>query len=164
MTRPLIEARDVSLAFGARRGLFPRDGFKALKGASAEAHRGETIGIVGESGSGKSTLGRCFLRLYKPDAGAVIFDGEDITRTSQAALRPLRRRMQMIFQDPLSSLNPRKTVARLIAEPARLHRPDLDAGARALALLDDVGLGAELAQRYPHQLSGGQRQRVGIAR
>lgn len=164
MTRPLIEAEDVTLAFGARRWPVPREGFRALKGVSVEAWRGETVGIVGESGSGKSTLGRCLLRLADPDAGTVRFDGQDITGASRATLLPLRRRMQMIFQDPLSSLNPRHTVRALLAQPLRLHRPDLDHDARCRALLEDVGLGEEHLRRYPHQLSGGQRQRVGIAR
>ena len=134
-----------------------------LKGLSFTIPKGSAVGIVGGSGSGKSTLGRALVRLLEPSGGAIRFDGADITHLSDAALRPLRRRFQMIFQDPMSSLNPRHRVGTIIAEPLRLHDFDRipDRVARAL---DQVGLPQSFAARYPHELSGGQRQRVGIAR
>ncbi len=134
-----------------------------LRGLTFTIPRGAVVGIVGGSGSGKSTLGRALVRLLEPSGGAIRFDGTDITHLSEPALRPLRRRFQMIFQDPMSSLNPRHRVGTIIAEPLRLHRFDAvpDRVARAL---DHVGLPAHFARRYPHELSGGQRQRVGIAR
>jgi len=142
-------------------GAAPR--IEILKGLSFTIPKGAVIGIVGGSGSGKSTLGRAMVRLLEPTGGAIRFDGTDITHLSEPALRPLRRRFQMIFQDPMSSLNPRHRVGTIIAEPLRLHRFDAirDRTARAL---DHVGLSQHFATRYPHELSGGQRQRVGIAR
>ena len=134
-----------------------------LHGLSFTIPRGAVVGIVGGSGSGKSTLGRVLVRLLRPSGGRVRFDGTDITQLDEPALRPLRRRFQMIFQDPMSSLNPRHRVGTIIAEPLRLHGFDgvPDRVARAL---DQVGLPRSFAARYPHELSGGQRQRVGIAR
>jgi peptide/nickel transport system ATP-binding protein len=162
----LIEARDIALdvpdmnqlvLLGTRRKL------RILKGVSLSIARGETVGLVGESGSGKTSLGRTLIRLYAPSGGQLLFDGEDITSADAAALKPLRRRMQMIFQDPQSSLNPRHTVGAILAGALKLH--GLDASpANIAAILDHVGLPASAAGRYPHQLSGGQRQRVGIAR
>ncbi len=142
-------------------GAAPR--IEILKGLSFSIPRGEVVGIVGGSGSGKSTLGRALVRLLQPSDGRILFDGSDITHLTEAGLRPLRRRFQMIFQDPMSSLNPRHRVGTIIAEPMRLHRFDAipDRVARAL---DHVGLPAGFAARFPHELSGGQRQRVGIAR
>ncbi|HEY6918005.1 MAG TPA: ATP-binding cassette domain-containing protein [Tabrizicola sp.] len=134
-----------------------------LRGLNFTIPKGAVIGIVGGSGSGKSTLGRALVRLLEPSGGAIRFDGTDITHLSEAALRPLRRRFQMIFQDPMSSLNPRHRVGTIIAEPLRLHRFDAIPG-RVAKALDQVGLPAQFASRYPHELSGGQRQRVGIAR
>ena len=142
-------------------GLAPR--LDILKGLSFSIEKGAVLGIVGGSGSGKSTLGRALVRLLEPSGGRVVFDGADITHLSDAELRPLRRRFQMIFQDPMSSLNPRHRVGTIIAEPLRLHGFD-GIAARVLRALDHVGLPKEFAQRYPHELSGGQRQRVGIAR
>jgi peptide/nickel transport system ATP-binding protein len=144
-------------AFGAA----PR--IEILKGLSFTIPKGAVVGIVGGSGSGKSTLGRALVRLLEPSSGAIHFDGTDITHLSEPALRPMRRRFQMIFQDPMSSLNPRHRVGTIIAEPLRLHRMDAipDRIGRAL---DHVGLPQGFASRYPHELSGGQRQRVGIAR
>lgn len=136
---------------------------RILKGLSFDIQRGEVLGIVGGSGSGKSTLGRTLVRLLEPDGGRVAFAGQNITHLGETELRPLRRRMQMIFQDPMSSLNPRRTVGAIISAPLRLHGFDRIA-ARALEALDQVGLPRSFSGRYPHELSGGQRQRIGIAR
>ncbi len=134
-----------------------------LKGISFALGRGEVLGVVGGSGSGKSTLGRAMVRLLEPTGGHVFFDGTDITHLGEAGLRPLRRRFQMIFQDPMSSLNPRHRVGQIIAAPLRLHGVE-SVPARVAEALDRVGLPQTFAARYPHELSGGQRQRVGIAR
>lgn len=142
-------------------GPAPRIGI--LKGISFTLGRGEVLGIVGGSGSGKSTLGRAMVRLLEPTGGRVVFDGADITHLGEAGLRPLRRRFQMIFQDPMSSLNPRHRVGQIVAAPLRLHGVD-DVPARVAEALEHVGLPQHFAARYPHELSGGQRQRVGIAR
>jgi peptide/nickel transport system ATP-binding protein len=139
---------------------------KAVDDVTLDIQRGETLGLVGESGCGKSTVGRAILRLYKPTAGRIFFDGEDITTRSDGDLRPLRRRMQLIFQDPFSSLNPRHSVGRIVGEPMRAHR--LARGrvlsGRVRELLQTVGLPADAGSRFPHEFSGGQRQRIGIAR
>ena len=134
-----------------------------LKGLTFTLPKGEILGIVGGSGSGKSTLGRAMLRLLEPTGGSIAFDGQDITHAGEARLRPLRRRFQMIFQDPMSSLNPRHRVGQIIASPLRLHGI-ANAASAMLEALDHVGLSRSYATRYPHELSGGQRQRVGIAR
>lgn len=142
-------------------GAAPR--IEILKGLSFTLPEGAIVGIVGESGSGKSTLGRALVRLLEPTAGTIHYRGQDITHLSESELKPLRRDLQMIFQDPMSSLNPRHTVGRIIAGP--MHRYGVDnPRQRALAMLERVGLPASFATRYPHELSGGQRQRVGIAR
>ena len=142
---------------------------RALEDVSLEIARGESFGIVGESGSGKSTLSRCILQLDRPTAGRVIYDGVDLTGLSGARLRDLRARIQIVFQDPYASLNPRMTVHDIVAEPMVIHARTLglDAAgrtARARELLELVGLGAPHLYRYPHEFSGGQRQRIGIAR
>ncbi len=139
---------------------------KAVDDVSLTIRRGETLGLVGESGCGKSTVGRAILRLYKPTGGRVLFDGRDITNLGEGAMRPLRRRMQMIFQDPYASLNPRHSVGRIVGEPLRVHglASKRQAGARVRELLGVVGLPQDAASRYPHEFSGGQRQRIGLAR
>jgi ABC-type glutathione transport system ATPase component len=159
-----IEDLHLSLADMTQKPLFgtaPR--IEILKGLTFSIHKGAVIGIVGGSGSGKSTLGRALVRLLEPSAGRVRFAGRDITHLREADLRPLRRRFQMIFQDPMSSLNPRHSIGHIIAEPMRLHGFD-GIAARVARALDHVALPAALSSRYPHELSGGQRQRVGIAR
>ena len=142
-------------------GAAPR--LEILKGISFTIPKGQVLGIVGGSGSGKSTLGRAILRLAQPTGGAIWFDGVDITHLPEARLRPLRRRFQMIFQDPMSSLNPRQRIAQIIGGPLALHHV-AEPRARMLETLDLVGLPRGFASRYPHELSGGQRQRIGIAR
>ena len=145
----------------------PRLGVPVLHGVNLEVRKGETVGIVGESGSGKTTLGRTLIGLVRPTAGSVRFDGIDITTLDEPAMRPLRRRMQMIFQDPMSSLNPRHTIGRILTQPMRLHGLASDpasARGRARDILDRVGLAPSTMDCYSHELSGGQRQRVGIAR
>lgn len=159
-----VEDLRLSLADMTKKPLFgaaPR--LEILKGMSFTIPKGAVMGIVGGSGSGKSTLGRALVRLLEPSGGSVRFGGTDITHLGEAELRPLRRRFQMIFQDPMSSLNPRHTVGTIIAEPMRLHGFD-DVAGRVGRALDHVGLPRGFAGRYPHELSGGQRQRVGIAR
>ncbi len=143
--------------------LGPAPRIEILKGLNFSIPKGEILGIVGGSGSGKSTLGRAMARLLEPTGGSIRFDGQDITHMTEDQLRPLRRRFQMIFQDPMSSLNPRHRVGQIIAAPLQLHGFDRPAD-RALEALDHVGLPRSFARRYPHELSGGQRQRVGIAR
>jgi peptide/nickel transport system ATP-binding protein len=140
---------------------------RAVDDVTFQIRRGETLGLVGESGCGKSTVGRALLRLYKPTAGRIVFDGQDITNLGEADMRPLRRRMQIVFQDPFASLNPRHSVARIVGEPLKVHglsggRKSL--GSRVRQLLEIVGLPADAASRYPHEFSGGQRQRIGLAR
>jgi len=167
-TGDLLVASGVVVAYGGRRTLLGRSpGVPVLHGVDVRIGRAETVGIVGESGSGKTTLARALIGLVRPSAGAIRFEGTDITALDEAAMRPLRRRMQMIFQDPMSSLNPRHTIRRILAEPMLLHRvePDRRAAERAAAAVSDrVGLPRAALDRYPHELSGGQRQRVGIAR
>jgi peptide/nickel transport system ATP-binding protein len=169
MTADILVARDIEVVYGANRGLFGAvgTGVKVLRGVSVKIGRGETVGIVGESGSGKTTLGRALLRLVDVAAGEIRFEGADITRISEAAMRPLRRRMQLIFQDPMASLNPRHSIRRIVLEPMMFHRvvrDAPDAEARAREIFARFRLPAACLDRYPHELSGGQRQRVGIAR
>jgi len=139
---------------------------RAVDDVSFEIERGETLGLVGESGCGKSTVGRALLRLYKPTAGKIRFEGRDITTLSETELQPIRRRMQIVFQDPFASLNPRHSVGRIVGEPFRVHglANRREAGQRVRELLKVVGLPADAASRYPHEFSGGQRQRIGLAR
>jgi peptide/nickel transport system ATP-binding protein len=139
---------------------------RAVDDVSLVIRRGETLGLVGESGCGKSTVGRTILRLYKPTSGTIRFDGQDISKLGERALRPLRRRMQMVFQDPFASLNPRHSVGRIVGEPLRVHglANRREAASRVRELLKIVGLPVDAAGRYPHEFSGGQRQRIGLAR
>jgi peptide/nickel transport system ATP-binding protein len=167
---PLIEVRDLVKHYSPPRGLFGRHGgepVKAVDGVSIELRRGETLGIVGESGSGKSTLGRMVLRLEQPTSGRCRFEGQDIFALEGDALLRFRRRVQVVFQDPFASLNPRMTVFDLISEPWTIHQdvvPRSRRRGRVIELLGQVGLKPEHADRWPHQFSGGQRQRIAIAR
>ena len=165
MTGPLLEIEDLQKHFPVRGALGKRETLRAVDGISLEVREGETLGLVGESGCGKSTLGRCILRLEKPTAGKISFAGRDITGLSDRQLRPLRRDMQMVFQDPYSSLNPRKRVGNTIGDVLRVHgEGDADVEGQVMRLLGRVGLRPEHARRYPRAFSGGQRQRIGIAR
>jgi len=164
---PLLAVRGLVKEFPIRAGLFRRTvgAVQAVSGVSFDLHRGETLGLVGESGCGKSTTGRAVMRLIPATAGSVVFDGVDVQRAGSSALRALRRRMQIVFQDPYASLNPRMTVQAIVSEPLRIHGGWSDGGAeRVRDLLDLVGLRPEHANRFPHEFSGGQRQRIGIAR
>ena len=167
MTEPLLELTDLQKHFPVRDAFGrARGAVRAVDGVSLAVPRGTVLAIVGESGCGKSTLGRLALRLIEPDAGTVRFDGEELRALSPAALRARRRDMQLIFQDPFASLDPRMTVEAAIAEPLRLHRivPRAGEAARVAELLERVGLRPESARRWPHEFSGGQRQRIAIAR
>jgi oligopeptide transport system ATP-binding protein len=168
VTTTLIEVRGLEVGYPGRRHLLrPRGApVRAVDGLTFDIREGETLGLVGESGCGKSTTGRAILRLIEPTRGTVCFQGREVTALPPEELRQARRQMQMIFQDPYASLNPRMSVGRIIREPLDLHRLGgrAERRARVLELLGLVGLGADFADRYPHQLSGGQRQRVGIAR
>ena len=166
--RPLMQAIELVKHFPLPGGfLRPRRLVRAVDGVSLDIARGEVLGVVGESGCGKSTLGRTLMRLYRPDSGRILFDGTPIETAGQSAIRPLRRRLQMVFQDPYASLNPRMTVGDTLAEPLRFHgitTSEPATQARVRELLGTVGLAAAAAGRYPHEFSGGQRQRVAIAR
>lgn len=168
-TAPLVEARDLRKSFRTAAGLFSRAGgrTRAVDGISLELAPGETLAIVGESGCGKTTLARLLLRLVEPDAGEIRFRGRTLLAARGAELRALRREMQMVFQDPFSSLNPRLRVAAIVGEPLEIHEVHLtpaERRARVRETLETVGLDAEAMARYPHEFSGGQRQRIGIAR
>ena len=166
-TMPLLQVEGLVKHFPIRRGLFGRatGAVRAVDGVDLTLAAGQTLGVVGESGCGKSTLGRLVLRLVEPSAGRIVFAGTDLGTLAASALRAQRRAMQIIFQDPYSSLNPRMTVGQILAEPMQLH--GLHTGRhreRVAELLHTVGLAPEHAERYPHEFSGGQRQRIGIAR
>jgi oligopeptide/dipeptide ABC transporter ATP-binding protein len=165
----LVEVENLRVWFPIRSGVVLDrhiGDIKAVDDVSFSISRGETLGLVGESGCGKTTVGRTILRLYEPTAGRVVFDGQDITTLSQNEIRPLRRRMQMVFQDPYASLNPRHSVGRIVGEPLRVHGLSgrKESSSRVRELLEIVGLPADAATRYPHEFSGGQRQRIGLAR
>ena len=166
---PLLEVRRLKKYFPVRSGPFARDGARvhAVDDVSFSVRRGETLGLVGESGSGKSTTGRCILRLIEPTSGEIRFDGADITTIGKEPMRRLRRHMQMIFQDPLSSLDPRMTVGAIVGEGIEIHglaATRREREERVVEILETVGLNAEHLRRFPHEFSGGQRQRIGIAR
>jgi oligopeptide transport system ATP-binding protein len=166
----LLEVTDLVKHFPVRRGLLidrEVDSVRAVDGVSLSLGRGETLGLVGESGSGKSTLSRAILQLVQPTSGSVRFEGSEITGLSARRMRPLRREMQMVFQDPFASLNPRKRAGQIVGDPLRRLEPDASRSelrSRVGELLERVGLSGEHHDRYPHEFSGGQRQRIGIAR
>ena len=169
MAEVILSAQGVKKHYPIKTGILRRTTgwVKAVDGVSFDLHKGETLGIVGESGCGKSTLGRVLMRLEEPTEGKVLFGGEDFSDASGSSLRKLRRNIQIVFQDPYTSLNPRKTVGDIIGEPLDIHPdvvPKQGRRARVQELLDLVGLNPEHINRYPHQFSGGQRQRIGIAR
>ena len=165
---PLLVVRDLQKYFPVKRGILARvvANVKAVDGISFGVSKGETLGLVGESGSGKTTVGRCILRLIEPSAGSIEFEGTDLLGLGSGDMRRMRRHMQIVFQDPYASLNPRMTVGSIVAEPLIIHG-DLsgsDRTARVAQLLERVGLSADYHKRYPHEFSGGQRQRIGVAR
>jgi oligopeptide transport system ATP-binding protein len=165
----LLEVRDLRKSYPVSTGAFGGSTRHAMAvdGVSFSLARGETLGIVGESGCGKTTLARMLLRLVEPNSGEIRFRGEDWLHAHGDKLRTLRRRMQMVFQDPVASLNPRMRVGTIVAEPLAIHEPKLSRAERterASAMLEAVGMGSETLARYPHEFSGGQRQRIGIAR
>ena len=164
----LLSVRGLEKHFPITKGLFKRKvgAVQAVDGVDFDVHKGETLGLVGESGCGKTTTGRLLTRLLEPTDGTIVFEGHDITHLSQARMRPLRRDVQMIFQDPYSSLNPRHTVGTIVGAPFRIQNSDTPQGVKKAVqeLLELVGLNPEHYNRYPHEFSGGQRQRIGIAR
>ena len=167
MTTPLIDVRDLEVHFPVRRTMFNAGSVvRAVDGVSLSVGRGEVVGLVGESGSGKTTLGRSLLRLIEPTGGSIKLDGREVTDMSSNELRDARSDMQIIFQDPFASLNPRMSIGEILSEALHLHGIGTrsDRRERVATLLETVGLPAQVASRYPHEFSGGQRQRIGIAR
>ena len=168
-TRTLLDVKGLTKKFPVRGGILQRtvDYVHAVDGVSFDIAPGETLGLVGESGCGKSTTGRCILRLIEPTSGEVLFEGRDVTKLDRGAFRALTRDMQIIFQDPFASLNPRMTVGAIISEALTIHglaKTRTERNERVVSLLETVGLKADHLRRYPHEFSGGQRQRIGIAR
>jgi oligopeptide transport system ATP-binding protein len=169
MTDPLVKIRDLHKVFPVKSGMFKKStgGVKAVSGVSLDIFKGETVGLVGESGCGKSTLGRCVIRLIEPTAGDVLLNGQNLGEFDRKQLRTARKQMQIIFQDPYASLNPRMTVGAIVGEPLKVHgigdtrKDQMD---RVVELLKLCGLRSDVINRYPHEFSGGQRQRIGIAR
>jgi len=164
---PLLEVRHLSKTFSRRKGLFGATSIvRAVDDVSFSIEKGETFGLVGESGSGKTTTGRCILRLIEPTGGEVIFDGRDVLKLSRGDLRRARRQMQVVFQDPYSSLNPRMRVSDIVEEPLIIHKlgSRTERRERVKQLFALVGLNPDHLERYPHEFSGGQRQRIGLAR
>lgn len=164
-----LEVEDLKMYFPVTKGLLRRKiaDIKAADGVSFAIGRGETLGLVGESGCGKTTVGRCVVRLYKPTSGRILFEGEDIAHLPESRVRPLRRKIAIVLQDPASSLDPRQSIGRIVEEPLRTHRlagKKNERRERITELFEMVGLDPRLVERYPHELSGGQRQRVAIAR
>jgi len=167
--QPLLDVRNLVMHFPLTQGIiFQRKvgAVQAVDGVSFQVRRGETLGLVGESGCGKSTTGRAILQLYKPTSGEVVFNGKDLTKLDSGEMRKMRRHLQMVFQDPYASLNPRMTVGNIVSEPMQIHKlvPKNERTERVQELLQTVGLNPYFANRYPHEFSGGQRQRIGIAR
>ncbi len=167
--QPLLDVKNLVMHFPLTQGIiFQRKvgAVQAVDGISLTVKRGETLGLVGESGCGKSTTGRAILQLYKPTSGEVNFNGKDLTKLDSGEMRKMRRHLQMVFQDPYASLNPRMTVGNIVSEPMQIHKlvPKNERTQRVQELLQTVGLNPYFANRYPHEFSGGQRQRVGIAR
>jgi oligopeptide/dipeptide ABC transporter ATP-binding protein len=162
----LVEVEHLTKYFPVTRGLLQRTvaEVRAVDGVSFTINRGETLGLVGESGCGKSTTARLITKLIEPSGGIVRFDGRDITRLSRRQMRPLRREMQMVFQDPYSSLNPRQTVGQIVGTPFAIHKTEGSTKRKVQELMNRVGLNPEHFNRYPHEFSGGQRQRIGVAR
>jgi peptide/nickel transport system ATP-binding protein len=166
---PLVELEHLKVYFPIKSGIVLDrhvGDIRAVDDVSLTIKRGETLGLVGESGCGKSTVGRTIVRLYEPTEGRIVFDGQDISKLNEQELRPLRRRMQMVFQDPFASLNPRHSVGRIVGEPLRAHglASRRESAGRVRELLQTVGLPPDASGRYPHEFSGGQRQRIGLAR
>ena len=167
--KPLLDVRNLVMHFPLTQGIIIQrkvGAVQAVDGVSFSVKKGETLGLVGESGCGKSTTGRAILQLYKPTAGEVVFNGKDLTKLDSGDMRKMRRHLQMIFQDPYASLNPRMTVGNIVSEPMQIHNlvPKGERTKRVQELLQTVGLNPYFANRYPHEFSGGQRQRIGIAR
>jgi len=165
----LLEVENLSVTYEARRGAFikRKEFIRAVKSVAFKVRRGTTMGLVGESGSGKSTIGKAILRLAPIGAGSVKYDGNDLTQLDEKAFMPYRKRIQTIFQDPYASMNPRHSIASIVAEPLKVHAPEMskqDREDRVAELLVKVGLPADSMNRYPHQFSGGQRQRICVAR
>jgi peptide/nickel transport system ATP-binding protein len=167
--RPLLEVKDLKMYFPIHKGILRRKvgDLKAVDGVSFEIPEGNILGLVGESGCGKTTVGRCILRIYRPSGGQVLFEGQDLTSVSSRKIKPYRRKIQLVFQDPYESLDPRQTAGSIVGEALQIHklyRTNQEYKKKVEQLFTIVGLDPDMADRYPHEFSGGQRQRIGIAR